>query len=78
MQLDQLFLWLIFRGSGCAGEWLEKLPGSALIRNWLLLEWFPIVLAIELWGQSLGTGGCVFICNYLWHRLRPWGVCYVL
>lgn len=41
-----------FWGQWSAGEWPDSWRGSEFIRNLVLLELFPIVLADELWGQD--------------------------
>lgn len=37
----------------CAGEWPASWVSSGLCRNLTLLELFPIVAAVEIWGSSL-------------------------
>lgn len=42
-----------------------ELAGSALVRNLMLLELFPIVLAVELWGMEFTNRRFRFHCDDL-------------
>ncbi|XP_053570053.1 uncharacterized protein LOC128660298 isoform X1 [Bombina bombina] len=44
-----------FQGRWCAGEWPESWKEMGWIKNLVLLELFPIVVAMELWGGELAN-----------------------
>lgn len=37
----------------CSGEWPDSWRDAGLCRNLTLLELFPIIVAVELWGFTL-------------------------
>ncbi|KAM4748731.1 LOW QUALITY PROTEIN: uncharacterized protein WCC33_006112 [Rhinophrynus dorsalis] len=49
----------------CAGRWPSWWMDSGLTRNLVFLELFPIVVALELWGDSLRNKCVVFHCDNL-------------
>ncbi|KAM4704352.1 LOW QUALITY PROTEIN: uncharacterized protein WCC33_012757 [Rhinophrynus dorsalis] len=49
----------------CMGCWPAWWVGSGLTRNLVFLELFPIVVALELWGDSLRNNCVVFHCDNL-------------
>lgn len=52
-----------FQGRWCVNRWPEGLAGSALIRNLMLLELFPIVVAVKLWGKEFKDWRVCFHCD---------------
>lgn len=44
----------------CAQEWPEEWEGAGLCRNLTLLELFPTVGALELWGEDLADKKVAF------------------
>ncbi|KAM4748862.1 uncharacterized protein WCC33_006262 [Rhinophrynus dorsalis] len=49
-----------FRGHWCVSEWPSEWSGSVLIRNLTFLELFPIVVAVEVWGELFRNSRVVF------------------
>ncbi|XP_066431505.1 uncharacterized protein [Eleutherodactylus coqui] len=52
-----------FQGRWCAGEWPEQWKQEGLVRNLVLLELFPIVVAITLWGNHFRDRKVRFHCD---------------
>ncbi|KAM9324652.1 uncharacterized protein PAF06_000727 [Gastrophryne carolinensis] len=49
-----------FAGRWCAANWPERLRSSLRIRNLALLEMFPVVVALALWGEELQNRSVMF------------------
>lgn len=54
-----------FQGAWCAGAWPAGWVVRGFTSNLLLLELFPIVVAVELWSPSLANRSVVFWCDNL-------------
>lgn len=46
------FFGAFFQGKWSAGPWPQSWKEAGLVKNMLLFERFPVVLAVELWGES--------------------------
>ncbi|KAM4048977.1 uncharacterized protein ACNLHF_027451 [Anomaloglossus baeobatrachus] len=53
----------VFRGHWCVGQWPQAWRESGLVRNLALLELFPIVVAVELWGSHFAGSKVCFHCD---------------
>ncbi|KAM9330287.1 uncharacterized protein PAF06_011605 [Gastrophryne carolinensis] len=49
-----------FAGRWCAAPWPERVRSSSDIRNLALLELFPVVVALALWGEDLQNKSVLF------------------
>ncbi|KAM9316824.1 uncharacterized protein PAF06_007914 [Gastrophryne carolinensis] len=49
-----------FAGRWCATPWPERVRSSSDIRNLALLELFPVVVALALWGEDLQNKSVLF------------------
>ncbi|KAM4794908.1 uncharacterized protein WCC33_000060 [Rhinophrynus dorsalis] len=49
-----------FGGRWCAARWPQALSASPLVRNLTFLEFFPIVVSVEVWGDLLRDRRIVF------------------
>ncbi|KAM9302167.1 uncharacterized protein PAF06_015443 [Gastrophryne carolinensis] len=49
-----------FAGRWCAAPWPERVRSSSHIRNLALLELFPVVVALALWGEDLQNKSVLF------------------
>ncbi|KAM4704927.1 uncharacterized protein WCC33_009743 [Rhinophrynus dorsalis] len=49
-----------FRGAWCAQSWPDCVRQSPLVRNLAFLELFPIVVAVEIWGEKLRNKKVLF------------------
>ncbi|XP_041435508.1 uncharacterized protein LOC121399294 isoform X1 [Xenopus laevis] len=49
-----------FKGAWCAAPWPESWASAGLTANLTLLELFPIVVAVEAWGQQLANNSVIF------------------
>ncbi|KAM4053257.1 uncharacterized protein ACNLHF_005994 [Anomaloglossus baeobatrachus] len=54
-----------FGGRWCVGRWPDSWRVCGLTRNLALLELFPIVVALEVWGQDLKDRKVRFMCDNL-------------
>lgn len=54
-----------FQGEWCVAQWPPEWRGKGFTRNLLLLELFPIIVAVELWGAVLANRAIVFWCDNL-------------
>ncbi|KAG8579422.1 hypothetical protein GDO81_010876 [Engystomops pustulosus] len=70
----------IFGSSWCADSWPHEWSASGLVKNLTLLELFPIVVSVELWGNLLANKricfwtdnlGVVFAVNKLTSSSLP-------
>lgn len=52
-----------FQGQWCAGPWPDSWREASLLSNLALLELFPIVLAMEIWGDRLRNRAVYFNCD---------------
>ncbi|KAM3940651.1 uncharacterized protein RB166_000605 [Leptodactylus fuscus] len=52
-----------FQGRWCAGAWPEDWVAAGLVANLALLELFPILVAVELWGQEFWDRRVCFHCD---------------
>lgn len=55
----------IFKRKWCAGRWHSSWEEAKLLGNLALLELFPIVLALELWGSEFSNKRVRFHCDNL-------------
>lgn len=53
------------QGRWSAGEWPAEWQETGLVRNLAVLELFPIVLAVELWGEDFRNRRVRFHCDNL-------------
>ncbi|XP_041427190.1 uncharacterized protein LOC121396391 [Xenopus laevis] len=51
------------RGQWSAQRWPEQWKGTELLKNLVFLEFFPIVVAIELWGEQLANKRIILNCD---------------
>eukprot|EP00079_Xenopus_tropicalis_P036153 XP_017949924.1 PREDICTED: uncharacterized protein LOC101732219 isoform X1 [Xenopus tropicalis] len=49
-----------FAGKWCAAKWPQEWAEGRLTKNLAFLELFPIVVAVELWGQALSNKSVLF------------------
>ncbi|XP_072254328.1 uncharacterized protein, partial [Pyxicephalus adspersus] len=54
-----------FGGKWCAGAWPQSWVDAGLVRDLVVLELFPIVLAVDLWGRELANKKVRFHCDNL-------------
>lgn len=54
-----------FQGEWCVGRWPQAWLERDLCTNMLLLELFPIIVAVELWASCLADHSIVFWCDNL-------------
>lgn len=54
-----------FQGEWCAEEWPAAWREAGLCGNLALLELFPIVVALEIWGERLSNKRVRFMCDNL-------------
>lgn len=54
-----------FQGDWCVGRWPQDWLDRGLGTNMLLLELFPIIVAVELWAARLANHSIVFWCDNL-------------
>ncbi|KAM3929167.1 uncharacterized protein RB166_006956 [Leptodactylus fuscus] len=54
-----------FQGSWCTGGWLEDWKEAGLVRNLALLELFPILVSVLVWGSFFRNKRIRFHCDNL-------------
>lgn len=52
-----------FLGNWCAERWPQSWKDLGLVRNLAFLELFPIVVAVDIWGEQLRNRKVRFMCD---------------
>lgn len=51
---------IYFQGEWSCGRWPDKWINAGFTRNITLLEYFPIMVAVEIWGEQLRNKKVLF------------------